>query len=95
MSQAFDSHLAFASATVYQERNPHNFLADFESEIPGYLGIGRIVDVLDGVSSSASKMFSSGHAMQPFLPAGFISEADVELCRDWLDDLQSIQSNWS
>lgn len=32
-----DASLAFGKATVIQKRNPHNYLKDFESEIPCYL----------------------------------------------------------
>jgi glycosyltransferase involved in cell wall biosynthesis len=90
--KAFDNHLAFGPATVYQERNPHNFLADFESEIPGYLGIARIVDTLDRVGSKANKQDQLMSCYQALFAEGFITEADVALCRDWLDDVQSLLS---
>lgn len=37
--------LGFTQATVYQERNPHDYLADFESEVPMYLQQGRAIEL--------------------------------------------------
>jgi len=34
---------------VYQDRNEHDLLKDFEDEIPGYLNNDRIVQILDGL----------------------------------------------
>jgi hypothetical protein len=40
------------SATVFQERNPHNLLKDFEDEVPGYLNNSEIKDLLEQALSS-------------------------------------------
>lgn len=37
-----DSEITFHSATVWQERNGHNLLRDFEDEVPGYLNNEKI-----------------------------------------------------
>lgn len=42
--------VVFHSATVYQERNEHNLLKDFEDEVPGYLLNDRIRHILEGCS---------------------------------------------
>ncbi|MBN2714358.1 MAG: hypothetical protein JXX14_00810 [Deltaproteobacteria bacterium] len=49
--------LGFTEATVYQERNEHNLLADFVSEIPCYT---QIQDVINFVSSAISRRASVG-----------------------------------
>ena len=38
--------LGFGEATVIQKRNPHDYLKDFESEIPGYLFAEKIVMIV-------------------------------------------------
>lgn len=43
---AASNNISFSSATMYQERNIHDFLRDFEQEIPGYLHNEDIVDCL-------------------------------------------------
>jgi hypothetical protein len=35
--------LGFGEATVIQKRNPHDYLKDFESEIPGYLLAEKVI----------------------------------------------------
>lgn len=37
--------LGFGEATVIQKRNPHDYLKDFESEIPGYLFAEQVVNL--------------------------------------------------
>lgn len=39
----------FHEATVWQERNEHNLMRDFQDEIPGYLNNRRIADTLDAL----------------------------------------------
>lgn len=39
--------LGFGQATVIQRRNPHNFLKDFELEIPMYLNSEKVVSITD------------------------------------------------
>lgn len=41
--------LVYMGPGVHQDRNPHNLLSDFESEIPGYRWNGRIRGLLDEV----------------------------------------------
>ena len=45
MSQ-FDMNLLYVYPVVKQIRNAHNYLADFQSEIPLYLRAGRLIDHL-------------------------------------------------
>ena len=44
--------LAFSSAWVTQYRNPHDYLADFNSELPLYQQSGALVEVLHSSSRS-------------------------------------------
>ena len=37
--------LGYTAATVVQERNPHDYLKDFESEIPCYLEADRVIEL--------------------------------------------------
>ncbi|MCH7667824.1 MAG: hypothetical protein IIC71_01270, partial [Acidobacteria bacterium] len=41
--------LAFSSATVFQDRNEHDLLIDFESEIPVYLDTYKVLSALEAV----------------------------------------------
>jgi hypothetical protein len=44
--------LCFGHATAIQKRNPHDFLIDFESEIPCYLHPEEIIELVNSVISS-------------------------------------------
>ncbi len=39
-------NLGFTSATVTQKRNPHDYIKDFESEIPMYLLSEKIIELI-------------------------------------------------
>lgn len=43
-------HILFHKATVFQDRNTHDLLKDFEDEIPGYLGNARICRELEDLN---------------------------------------------
>ncbi len=48
-------NLGFTEATVFQERNAHNYLRDFESEIPMYLQTEKAVKItLECISENNS-----------------------------------------
>ena len=49
---AADLSLCFGHATVIQKRNPHDYLVDFESEIPCFLYPEKIMELLMGKVSS-------------------------------------------
>jgi hypothetical protein len=42
-------NLGFSQASVLQKRNPHNYLKDFESEIPMYLNAEKVIKILKNV----------------------------------------------
>jgi len=83
-------HLAFGSATVFQERNPHNFLSDFESEIPAYLKVESLVDVLDSLpdlSDPGQLLLTCYRALRKHR---VVQPEDIDLCHAWLQDLASV-----
>ena len=45
----------FDKATVYQDRNDHSLLKDFQDEIPGYLNNSKIMEELINLNLSSSK----------------------------------------
>jgi hypothetical protein len=44
-----ESAVCFTEPTVYQERNEHNLLRDFEDEIPGFLRNDQIRGLLESL----------------------------------------------
>lgn len=78
--------LGFAEATVLQKRNPHDYLKDFESEIPCYLQAERVVQIAkQSVSDEKSISENMTRVYQALCEQGIVSEKELEILRCWLD----------
>ena len=85
-------NLSFHSATVTQERNEHNLLRDFEDEISGYLGNGKIIDLLGklNLKSGPDNIRANLEACYPgMIKHGFFKPVEESLLQAWLHDLDS------
>jgi hypothetical protein len=81
-------HLLFHPPIVVQNRNDHNYLADFDSEGPLYLQSGRLVDQLNEWYSCAKTL--PGRIEDLWIMAyehGYIGLKDVILIQTWLEAL--------
>jgi len=83
--------LGFTQATVQQVRNPHDYLRDFESEIPCYLHPQRVVA---SVSRVMSKDYSVGENLRRAYAAlaeeNIVTPQEIKLLDCWLADLQAL-----
>lgn len=78
-------HLGFAGATVLQKRNPHDYLKDFESEIPCYLSAEKAVQIArDSVSSDRSIPENMVSVYRALCDKGIVSEKELEILNCWL-----------
>lgn len=90
------SVVAFAKSWVQQFRNPHNYLADFQSELPLYERSGALVKFLQEfskVNNVKNNAFSIGMVEKLSIEMyeyGIIEELDVKLTQAWIMDLYSI-----
>jgi hypothetical protein len=82
--------LAFGSATAYQERNPHNYLSDFQSEVPAYLNVKKIIDTLDHINDVGSPDELLMTCYQALCDEGYIAQEELTLCQAWINDLRKI-----
>jgi len=79
-------HLGFAGATVLQKRNPHDYLKDFESEIPCYLQADRVVQIAkDAVSTERSIAENLLSVYRALSVQGIVSEKELDILSCWLD----------
>ncbi len=89
-------NLLFHNATVYQERNWHNLLKDFEHEISGYLNNAKIFDVLTELDLNEGKenIFDNLHkCYKAFIKQGCITdEKELKLLDLWIDDVIALNS---
>jgi hypothetical protein len=83
--------LGFTSATVYQERNPHDYMKDFVSEIPFYLHAKRVVEITRSVVrktvSTADNLLRAYKALRQ---EDIVADAEIRSIDAWLRDLTRI-----
>lgn len=86
--------LGFTTSTVRQERNEHDFLRDFESEIPCYLHSRDVVaTVLASVTPDLSIEENLERAYRSLADAGFVEEEESRLVDAWLADLRDVSGS--
>lgn len=79
-------HLGFSSASVYQERNEHNFLNDFESEIPMYLQTENVIKVVkEALDSKASLLDNLENAYKALYKAKIVTQEELILLSEWVN----------
>ncbi|MEM6254355.1 MAG: STELLO glycosyltransferase family protein [Cyanobacteria bacterium P01_D01_bin.156] len=87
----YDYQLGFTKATVIQERNPHDYIKDFESEIPCYLNSCRVIDIVTkSISSSLSIPSNLYQAYEALLQANIVTRKEISLLSLWLKDLSEL-----
>ena len=83
--------LGFGPATVVQKRNPHDYLRDFESEVPVYLNAEKVIDI-------ASKALADGKPLSDQLlavydalsEAGIVTDDELTLLQAWVADCKKL-----
>jgi len=86
--------VVFHAPEVLQERNPHDLMADFEAEIPGYRHNRALVEKLEGLSLKPGPAALANNlrvCYSALVDRGFLPEAELELLDAWLADLDRIQ----
>ncbi len=83
--------LGFTEATVLQKRNPHDYMKDFESEIPMYLHSEKVIDlvseVIDSRLSVGQNLYLAYEALQR---AGIVQVDELVTLQAWLADYEEL-----
>ncbi|OON67334.1 STELLO glycosyltransferase family protein [Hymenobacter sp. CRA2] len=83
--------LGFTEATVLQERNPHDYVKDFESEIPCYLHPNRVIAAVNrAIDPAVSVGENLRRAYAELAKESIVTEQELELLDLWLADLQGL-----
>jgi STELLO glycosyltransferases len=88
---ALGQQIVFHGPEVFQDRNPHNLLRDFEQEVPGYLNNDRIRDVLERLQLAPGPAEVAGNlhrCYEALIQSGLIASDEMKLVECWLADLQ-------
>jgi hypothetical protein len=86
-------NILFHKATVYQERNEHDLLIDFQDEVPGYLNNGKIccellnLDLKPGVINLYNNLRKCYRLM---IDLQLIKPEEMELLNDWIEDCRTL-----
>jgi hypothetical protein len=85
-----DWKLVFHAPTVWQDRNDHDLMRDFEDEVVGYLRNREICERLqsvaldEGVTNIGQNML---RCYEELVAMGICSEGEIGLLNKWIDDV--------
>ncbi len=83
--------VAFHSpAEVYQDRNPHDLMKDFEDEVSGYLNNERIVAALEALTLSNDMCENLYWCYRELVRINVLPEAELESVSKWITDIRKI-----
>ena len=84
--------VAFYEPTVFQERNEHNLLRDFEDEMPGYLTNDKIAEAFSRLSLKIGEEYLIENMMlcyEKLVSMGLVGKEELRLLEVWQQDLVS------
>lgn len=87
----YNFQLGFTDATVIQERNPHNYMKDFISEIPMYRHAEEVIEIVSGVINKSNSIEDNLLlAYQALLVAGIVTDPEIITLKAWLSDVKKL-----
>ena len=89
----FGVGVVFHAAEVWQERNVHSLIRDFQEEIPGYLQNNRLVQLLESVPLKAGTEEVAGNlrrCYEALVDEQIFPLKELQLVDTWLKDLVSL-----
>lgn len=84
--------ILFHQSTVYQERNDHHLMHDFQDEITGYINNSQIMKCLNGLELKEGIVNIPYNMMlcyKVLIESGYVGEQEISLLEAWLKDIQS------
>lgn len=83
--------IVFRAPSVYQKRNEHNLIKDFEDEIPGYLNNDKIRIALDALNLDDTDMGRNLLRCYDVLSKNnWIDKAELPLLHAWLEAVEKL-----
>ncbi|WP_204106759.1 MULTISPECIES: STELLO glycosyltransferase family protein [Spirulina sp. CCY15215] len=83
-------HILFHEPTVWQERNEHNLMHDFEQEVVGYLHNYRLCEALQelNLQSGQDKLADNMRiCYEKLVSLSILDRKELELLNIWLEDI--------
>jgi len=85
-----DLYLGFIRATVFQDRNKHDLMKDFIEEFECYVGIKKIINVLDKMKFIGNFLLDLQTAYTELVKNDFISKDELNVLNAWCEDCLNI-----
>ena len=84
--------ILFHSSNVYQKRNPHNLMVDFKDEVPVYLDVNKLYELLRKIKiKKGSKNYLNNlvKCYEVLCEERFFKENEFKLVKSWEKDIQT------
>ncbi|WP_419910946.1 hypothetical protein [Hoeflea sp.] len=85
-----DALIGFCSPTVYQDRNPHDFMTDFRDEIPMYDQCDAVISFLNNVSLKGHMSDDLVTVYEGLISIGVCGKSEIATLHAWLEACGSI-----
>jgi len=85
--------VAFHAPEVFQDRNPHNLMRDFDDEVPGYLLNDKIAQILEATDLNAGSEHVSDNlhrCYEALIKNEILPAKEMLLVETWISDLNNI-----
>lgn len=85
-----NAHLGFTGPTMFQDRNKHDLVEDFKSEIPCYVLANKIIDILDSMSLSDNPSDNLIKIYTKLVDNEITKPKELISLKGWLKDIDSL-----
>jgi len=80
--------LGFTKATVLQKRNPHDYYLDFISEIPMYINVENVIEIVNNVITPYKNLNDNLYNVYLELKNnGIVQNQEIDTLESWLKDI--------
>ena len=89
--------ILFTSPTVFQKRNFHNLLNDFEDEVPVYRDTEKIIEILETLKLYKSKKKLLKNLLicyEKLIENNFFHKKEMKLIKMWCSDVNKIDKHF-
>lgn len=80
----------FLSPSVFQERNPHDYLHDFAQEIPLYLQTENLIEALESLKLTGSLENKMIQLYAALIKNGFLIEDEMPILKTWIKEVEKL-----